>query len=130
MVGLGRPAGPLRFCGQLLDRAPLPSSVQVRAAGTTSRWSRRWPGTSPPATRRARRQARAQARLAMWGKARPSPPNPTRFRRGPSLGDDRNASVQPTTEQIEAYRRDGFVVVEEFLPAEEVERVADHFATC
>ena len=38
--------------------------------------------------------------------------------------------MQPTTEQIEAYRRDGFVVVEEFLPADEVQRVAEHFATC
>ncbi|HEV8648161.1 MAG TPA: phytanoyl-CoA dioxygenase family protein [Actinomycetes bacterium] len=31
--------------------------------------------------------------------------------------------MEPTAEQVEAYRRDGFVVVEEFLPREEVERV-------
>jgi len=31
--------------------------------------------------------------------------------------------VEPTAEQVEAYRRDGFVVVEKFLPREEVERV-------
>jgi phytanoyl-CoA hydroxylase len=31
--------------------------------------------------------------------------------------------MRPTPAQVEAYRRDGFLVVEEFLPAEEVERV-------
>lgn len=36
--------------------------------------------------------------------------------------------MEPTTEQVEAYRRDGFVVVPEFLSPEEVERVREHFA--
>jgi hypothetical protein len=36
--------------------------------------------------------------------------------------------MEPTGEQIEAYRLDGFVVVEEFLPANEVEAVREHFA--
>jgi ectoine hydroxylase-related dioxygenase (phytanoyl-CoA dioxygenase family) len=36
--------------------------------------------------------------------------------------------MQPTEEQIEAYRRDGFVVVDEFLPVDEVDRLRDHFA--
>jgi ectoine hydroxylase-related dioxygenase (phytanoyl-CoA dioxygenase family) len=35
--------------------------------------------------------------------------------------------VQPTPEQVEAYRRDGFVVVEAFLAADEVERAREHF---
>ena len=34
---------------------------------------------------------------------------------------------QPTPEQIEAYRRDGFLVVERFLDAGEVERAREHF---
>jgi ectoine hydroxylase-related dioxygenase (phytanoyl-CoA dioxygenase family) len=38
--------------------------------------------------------------------------------------------MQPTPEQIEAYRRDGFLVVEEWLSAEEVERAREHFARC
>jgi 2-oxoglutarate-dependent dioxygenase len=36
--------------------------------------------------------------------------------------------MQPTQAQIEAYRRDGFVVVEEFLPVAEVEAAREHFA--
>jgi ectoine hydroxylase-related dioxygenase (phytanoyl-CoA dioxygenase family) len=35
--------------------------------------------------------------------------------------------VQPTREQVEAYRRDGFLVVPEFLPRDEVERVRERF---
>jgi len=35
--------------------------------------------------------------------------------------------VRPTPEQVEAYRRDGFVVVEAFLAADEVERAREHF---
>ncbi|HYI17254.1 MAG TPA: phytanoyl-CoA dioxygenase family protein, partial [Solirubrobacteraceae bacterium] len=38
--------------------------------------------------------------------------------------------MQPTPEQIEAYRRDGFLVVEDWLSAEEVERAREHFARC
>jgi phytanoyl-CoA hydroxylase len=38
--------------------------------------------------------------------------------------------VQPTAEQIEAYRRDGFVVLERFLDEDEVERLREHFAAC
>jgi ectoine hydroxylase-related dioxygenase (phytanoyl-CoA dioxygenase family) len=34
---------------------------------------------------------------------------------------------QPTPEQIEAYRRDGFLVVEQFLDSGEVERAREHF---
>jgi ectoine hydroxylase-related dioxygenase (phytanoyl-CoA dioxygenase family) len=34
---------------------------------------------------------------------------------------------QPTPEQIEAYRRDGFLVVEQFLDSDEVERAREHF---
>jgi ectoine hydroxylase-related dioxygenase (phytanoyl-CoA dioxygenase family) len=37
-------------------------------------------------------------------------------------------TVEPTTEQVAAYRRDGFVVIPEFLSPEEVERVREHFA--
>ncbi len=35
--------------------------------------------------------------------------------------------MEPTAEQIEAYRRDGFIVVSEFLPADEVERAREAF---
>jgi ectoine hydroxylase-related dioxygenase (phytanoyl-CoA dioxygenase family) len=38
--------------------------------------------------------------------------------------------VQPTAEQIEAYRRDGFVVLDQFLERDEVERLREHFAAC
>jgi ectoine hydroxylase-related dioxygenase (phytanoyl-CoA dioxygenase family) len=38
--------------------------------------------------------------------------------------------MQPTTEQVEAYRRDGFLVVQEFLDADEVGRLREHFAAC
>ena len=38
--------------------------------------------------------------------------------------------MQPTPEQIEAYRRDGFLVVEDWLDAAEVERAREHFARC
>ena len=34
---------------------------------------------------------------------------------------------EPTEEQVEAYRRDGFLVVERFLADDEVERVREHF---
>ena len=34
---------------------------------------------------------------------------------------------EPTPEQVDAYRRDGFLVVERFLPDDEVERVREHF---
>ncbi len=37
--------------------------------------------------------------------------------------------MQPTDEQIEAYARDGFVVVESFLSADEVAAARDHFAS-
>ena len=36
----------------------------------------------------------------------------------------------PTPEQIEAYRRDGFLVIEEWLGADEVERVRERFHRC
>ena len=36
--------------------------------------------------------------------------------------------MEPTPEQIDAYRRDGFVVVESFLDADEVDRAREHFA--
>ena len=35
--------------------------------------------------------------------------------------------MEPTSDQIQAYRRDGFLVVEEFLPRDEVERVRERF---
>jgi ectoine hydroxylase-related dioxygenase (phytanoyl-CoA dioxygenase family) len=38
--------------------------------------------------------------------------------------------MEPTEEQIESYRRDGFVVVEGFLPPDEVERLREHFLQC
>jgi ectoine hydroxylase-related dioxygenase (phytanoyl-CoA dioxygenase family) len=38
--------------------------------------------------------------------------------------------VQPTPEQIETYRRDGFLVVEEWLPPDEVERLRARFHRC
>jgi phytanoyl-CoA hydroxylase len=38
--------------------------------------------------------------------------------------------MQPTPEQVEAYRRDGFLVVQEFLDADEVGRLREHFAAC
>lgn len=34
----------------------------------------------------------------------------------------------PTDEQIENYRRDGFLIVEEFLASDEVDRLLEHFA--
>jgi len=34
--------------------------------------------------------------------------------------------VLPSSDQVEAYRRDGFLVVEEWLDAAEVERVEYH----
>ena len=36
--------------------------------------------------------------------------------------------MQPTPEQIAAYRRDGFLVVERFLDDDEVERLRERFA--
>jgi ectoine hydroxylase-related dioxygenase (phytanoyl-CoA dioxygenase family) len=36
--------------------------------------------------------------------------------------------MKPTAEQIEAYRRDGFVVIESFLETDEVETAREHFA--
>src|SRR5665213_3527203 len=36
--------------------------------------------------------------------------------------------VQPTPEQLEAYRRDGFLVVQEFMPPDELDEVRTHFA--
>ena len=36
--------------------------------------------------------------------------------------------MQPTPAQIEAYQRDGFLVVEEFIDGDELERVREHFA--
>ena len=38
--------------------------------------------------------------------------------------------MQPTAAQIEAYRRDGFLMVENWLDAAEVERAREHFAQC
>ncbi len=38
--------------------------------------------------------------------------------------------MQPTQDQIDRYREDGFVVVEQFVPIDEVERVREHFARC
>jgi ectoine hydroxylase-related dioxygenase (phytanoyl-CoA dioxygenase family) len=38
--------------------------------------------------------------------------------------------MQPTPEQVEAYRRDGFLVVEQFLDADEVGRLRERFAAC
>jgi ectoine hydroxylase-related dioxygenase (phytanoyl-CoA dioxygenase family) len=38
--------------------------------------------------------------------------------------------LQPTPEQIEAYRRDGFLVVERFLGEDEVQRIRERFSAC
>jgi ectoine hydroxylase-related dioxygenase (phytanoyl-CoA dioxygenase family) len=38
--------------------------------------------------------------------------------------------MQPTDDQLDAYRRDGFVVIEQYLAADEVERLREHFARC
>ena len=38
--------------------------------------------------------------------------------------------MEPTADQIAAYRRDGFLVVERFLAPDEVERVRERFAAC
>ena len=38
--------------------------------------------------------------------------------------------MEPTTEQIDAYRRDGFLVVERFLDDAEVARLRERFAAC
>ena len=38
--------------------------------------------------------------------------------------------MEPTPDQIAAYRRDGFLVVERFLDRDEVERVRERFAAC
>ena len=38
--------------------------------------------------------------------------------------------MEPTPEQIEAYRRDGFLVVEEFMDRDELERVRERFERC
>jgi ectoine hydroxylase-related dioxygenase (phytanoyl-CoA dioxygenase family) len=38
--------------------------------------------------------------------------------------------MQPTPEQVAAYRRDGFLVVERFLADDEVERLRERFAAC
>ena len=38
--------------------------------------------------------------------------------------------MQPTPEQIAAYRRDGFLVVERFLAEDEVQRLRERFAAC
>jgi ectoine hydroxylase-related dioxygenase (phytanoyl-CoA dioxygenase family) len=41
--------------------------------------------------------------------------------------DRRGAPVEPTQEQIDTYRRDGFLVVSDFLPVDELERVREAF---
>ena len=38
--------------------------------------------------------------------------------------------MEPTADQIAAYRRDGFLVVERFLAPDEVERVRERFGAC
>ena len=38
--------------------------------------------------------------------------------------------MEPTPDQIAAYRRDGFLVVERFLPGDEVARLRERFAAC
>src|SRR3954468_9835880 len=38
--------------------------------------------------------------------------------------------MEPTSEQIAAYRRDGFLVVERFLEADEVHRLRERFGAC
>jgi ectoine hydroxylase-related dioxygenase (phytanoyl-CoA dioxygenase family) len=38
--------------------------------------------------------------------------------------------MQPTPEQVAAYRRDGFLVVERFLDDDEVDRLRERFAAC
>jgi len=38
--------------------------------------------------------------------------------------------MQPTPEQVAAYRRDGFLVVERFLDDDELERLRERFAAC
>jgi ectoine hydroxylase-related dioxygenase (phytanoyl-CoA dioxygenase family) len=38
--------------------------------------------------------------------------------------------MEPTPAQIEAYRRDGFLVVEEFIGADELERVRERYERC
>ena len=38
--------------------------------------------------------------------------------------------MEPTQDQIDAYRRDGFLVVERFLDDDEVARLRERFAAC
>src|SRR3954462_2576943 len=38
--------------------------------------------------------------------------------------------MEPTPDQIAAYRRDGFLVVERFLDGDEVARLRERFAAC
>ena len=38
--------------------------------------------------------------------------------------------MRPTADQIERFRHDGFVVLEAFMPEDEMERVRDRFARC
>jgi ectoine hydroxylase-related dioxygenase (phytanoyl-CoA dioxygenase family) len=38
------------------------------------------------------------------------------------------AATQPTDEQLAAYRRDGFLVIQDYMPREELVRVREHFA--
>src|SRR5918992_970584 len=44
------------------------------------------------------------------------------------MAANEGGGMQPTREQIEAYRRDGFLVVERFMDPDEVERVRERFA--
>ena len=39
-------------------------------------------------------------------------------------------ALEPTAEQIESYRRDGFLVVEDCCRRDEVDRLREHFAAC
>ena len=38
-----------------------------------------------------------------------------------------HAPARPTPGQVEAFRRDGFLVVQEFMPADELEAVRERF---
>src|ERR671932_1512150 len=59
--------------------------------------------------------------------SRAAHPKPAPERNAQQLGCK---AMQPTPEQIDAYRRDGFLVVERFLEPDEVDRLRERFHAC
>jgi hypothetical protein len=65
--------------------------------------------------------------LRTSGRARPEPARPDILRRPVSMERCHMSTDEPTQEQVDTYRRDGFLVVEGFVAEDQIERVREHF---